>query len=158
MQNTRDHTRNLQEYSIDAVGNTRRKLPGYKRPEKQTILDGYTGYIPKPDNADNWEDDTLYKRNKKIVIRGYTGFIPNKKYVLGKPEIPSLAEQTRYKGRDPDAENGEDDRSAGTSTNNEGSYSKYRVASKQMVRNTTLNIPITIKNANIIFDLNKGYC
>ncbi len=85
------------EYSVDAFGQVRRKMPGYKRPDKSTIGDGYTGYFEKPKDADGWSDKNhaLEVSIKKVAIRGYTGFRPLAKGVISAPAIPSIHDQLK---------------------------------------------------------------
>jgi len=79
------------ECSVDAVGNTRRKVPGYRRPKSPLV--GYTGYNTKNESAT--DDHVLEVPLKKIVIRGYSGFRPNSQELFGVPRIPSIASQMR---------------------------------------------------------------
>lgn len=121
----------LNEYSVDAFGVPRRKLPGYKRPERHTLLDGYTGYFEKPKDADGWNDDNhvLDAKLRRVPIRGYTGFRPQSRGILGVPTIPSVEEQ--LKALNPSVDDGIDSRST---TIAERDYSKFRQFGKHMDR------------------------
>lgn len=78
------------EHSIDALGNTRRKMPGWRRAED--IPKGYTGFCEKLSVEDS---HILDEPMKKVAIRGYSGFKPNTQDLFGVPRIPSIESQLR---------------------------------------------------------------